>query len=544
MQTKSRRAVNPEALLIDEEIADVNRQLNDLNYLNYSGEKDENNVFMFEEFESLYKKNDSKLPSFPVNSLPQEIKDYITAVSESFQVSVDMTATFVIGVMALCIQGKYAVRVKPDWVEPVNLYTLVVARPSERKSPVLKEITSPVFKFTKEENERRKPEIASYELQKKILSGKLKSIQESLSKAGDKTKYTMQDALDCQAELDALEEVAPMRLIVDDVTPEALVKCMSENDEKMAVVSAEGGIFGTMAGRYNDNTNIDIFLKSYSGEYFSSSRITRKGDDLEHPLLTIVLAVQPQILIDIMSDNVLKGRGLLARFMYCVPPTLVGSRKYRTEPIAPSIRNQYENLVYELLNIPDVVGERLIRLSPEADLISEQYNQWIERKLTNAFEEFEDWAGKLHGNTMRIAGIFHVIKHRINAYNVTLEADTITAAVEIAKYYLEHAKTAYDIMGLSESQDVKDAKYIAMRLCGYASNSLNGFNSFIPKGKAFDLCHGRFTTAEEMLPGLQILEQHGYITVIKEQSGKRGRPAEKIYFSPAFIEENKNTRSD
>lgn len=539
MQTKSRRAVNPEALLIDEEIADVDRQLSHLSHLSHFDIENDKTV-EFAEFDSLFKDNERQSQPFPVNSLPQEIKDYITAVSESFQVSVDMTATFVIGVMALCIQGKYAVQVKPDWVEPVNLYTLVVARPSERKSPVLKEITSPVFKFTKEENERRKPEIASYELQKKILSGKLKSVQESLSKAGDKTKYTMQDALDCQAELDALEEVAPMRLIVDDVTPEALVKCMSENDEKMAVVSAEGGIFGTMAGRYNDNTNIDIFLKSYSGEYFSSSRITRKGDDLEHPLLTIVLAVQPQILIDIMSDNVLKGRGLLARFMYCVPPTLVGSRKYRTEPIAPSIRNQYENLVYELLNIPDVVGERLIRLSPEADLISEQYNQWIERKLTNAFEEFEDWAGKLHGNTMRIAGIFHVIKHRINAYNVTLEADTITAAVEIAKYYLEHAKTAYDIMGLSDPQDVKDAKYIISRL---RQNDKNDFNAFITKRDALRLCQ-RFHAAEEMLPGLQILEESGYVSIVKEQSGKRGRPAEKIYFSPAFIEENKNTRSD
>ena len=34
-----------------------------------------------------------------------------------------------------------------------------------------------------------------------------------------------------------------MKLIVDDITPEAMVKVMKENDEKIAMVTAEGRCF-------------------------------------------------------------------------------------------------------------------------------------------------------------------------------------------------------------------------------------------------------------------------------------------------------------
>ena len=426
------------------------------------------------------------------------------------------------------------VEVKPDWTESINLYVLVVARPSERKSPALRETERPVFQYVKEENERRQADIAEYELKRRIISGRLKNIQESLSKQGDKSKYKIQDALDCQKELSELEEVKRLQMILDDVTPEALVKTMKENGGKIGIISAEGGIFGMMAGRYSNNTNIDIFLKAYSGEYYSSIRVGSGGIDLEHPLLTIALAVQPQVISDIMDNKDFRGRGLLARFLYSIPNTRVGSREYRTKPINPFVREQYEKLIYELLNIPDLTGfaERIIKLSPEADILSEAYNQWIEHQLVNELEDIEDWAGKLHGNTMRIAGILHVVKHRMKSVNVLLGEDTMSAAIEIGKYYLEHSKAAFDIMGLSEPQEVKDARYIISRIDHNTNNTNNTKN--ITKRDVWQLCKGRFRTVEEMEPGLKVLEDHGYIAGVKENSGRRGRPSEKIYINPEY----------
>lgn len=485
----------------------------------------------YSHFVPLVKNQNKQLVSFPADVLPDEIRPYMTSVAESLQVPIDMVASFVLVVLSLCIQGKYWINIKPDWTESLNLYVVVVGRPSERKSPALKETTRPLFKYMDEENERRKPEIAAYELKKKILTGQLKNIQEALSRKSSKVKFTMQDAIDCQKELDELESVQLIRLVLDDVTPEALVKAMKENDERMGIISAEGGIFGMLAGRYSNNTNIDIFLKAYSGEYYSSVRVGREGVELKHPYLTICLAVQPQVIADIMDNQDFRGKGLLARFLYSIPNTRVGDRVYRTKPIDPFVKSDYEKLTYELLNIPDLTGfaERLIKLSPAADALAEEYYQWIERQLVNELEEIEDWAGKLHGNTMRIAGVLHVIKHKADSVRVLLEADTMKSAIEIGKYYLEHSKAAFDIMGLSDPPDVQDAKYIISRL---EQNDKNDFNDFIQKRDALRLCQ-RFEKAEDMEPGLKCLEEHGYIAIVKESQG-RGRPSEKIYINPEY----------
>lgn len=354
-----------------------------------------------------------QLCEFPVDALPDKIRPYIQATAESLQVSVDMVATFVIAIISLCVQGKYKIQVKPDWEEPVNLYAVVVMRPSERKSPTLKMVSAPVFEYMEEENERRQPEISENETKKKILTGQITNISRKIAGSYKKkdSEYTMSDLLECQEELRKLEEegLKELKLIVDDVTPEALVSTMKENDDRIGIVSAEGGIFGTMAGRYNDHTNIDIFLKGYSGEYYSTARIGRQGNTLKHPLITIVLAVQPQVICDIMDNKEFSGRGLLARFLYSIPNSLVGSRKYRTEPVNKALKEDYNNLIKDLLKTNEMDFERTIHLSEEADLQSEIYNQQIERRLTDDLEQIEEWAGKLHGNTMRIAAIFHIV---------------------------------------------------------------------------------------------------------------------------------------
>lgn len=483
-----------------------------------------------------------QLCEFPVDALPDKIRPYIQATAESLQVSVDMVATFVIAIISLCVQGKYKIQVKPDWEEPVNLYAVVVMRPSERKSPTLKMVSAPVFEYMEEENERRQPEISENETKKKILTGQITNISRKIAGSYKKkdSEYTMSDLLECQEELRKLEEegIRELKLIVDDVTPEALVSTMKENNDRIGIVSAEGGIFGTMAGRYNDHTNIDIFLKGYSGEYYSTARIGRQGNTLKHPLITIVLAVQPQVICDIMDNKEFSGRGLLARFLYSIPNSLVGSRKYRTEPVNKALKEDYNNLIKDLIKTNEMDFERTIHLSEEADLQSEIYNQQIERRLTDDLEQIEEWAGKLHGNTMRIAAIFHIVKYGWDAVNVPLEAETLAGAIKVGQYYLEHSMAAFDMMGLSDPQDVKDAKYIISRIEQNTNNTNNTKNSVesISKREVWQLCKGHFKSVEEMEPGLQVLVERGYIAIQKEKPAGRGRPSEQIYINPAYYQ--------
>lgn len=82
--------------------------------------------------------NDVNLPEFPIHCLPEPLKDYINAVAEATQTPCDMGAVACLTIMALCVQGKYNIKGKEDWVEPLNLFSAIVLGSGERKSQVFR----------------------------------------------------------------------------------------------------------------------------------------------------------------------------------------------------------------------------------------------------------------------------------------------------------------------------------------------------------------------------------------------------------------------
>ena len=109
------------------------------------------------------------LPPFPVDALPSRVRPYVEAVAETTQTPVDMAGTAAIAVMASCIQGKYLVQAKADWREPTNLYALIVAEPSERKSAVTSLMVRPVNLYETEYNKRNAAALEKNRMQKRIL---------------------------------------------------------------------------------------------------------------------------------------------------------------------------------------------------------------------------------------------------------------------------------------------------------------------------------------------------------------------------------------
>lgn len=160
------------------------------------------------------------------------------------------------------------------------------------------------------------------------------------------------DIIEVQRELDELEVVSPITLIVDDITAEALIKLMSDNGEKMAVMSTEGGLFGNIAGRYSDRANMDIYLKGYSGDPLSVDRVGRKGQSMYQPLLTVLIYAQPIVLKQIMENTEFTGRGLLARFLYTRPLSMIGRRKREVIAIPKYIQDEFCDVLHRLMAIP------------------------------------------------------------------------------------------------------------------------------------------------------------------------------------------------
>lgn len=470
----------------------------------------------------------SKLPAFPAERLPPVLRDFAQAVAENIQVAVDMPALQVLAVMALCLQGKFIINPKPGWIEPLNLYAVTVARPSDRKSPTVQVCTRHLREWVRDENARRRPQVDEYNMKRAVLTKQINGMIDRASKPtpNGKAPVDVADIVELQYQLADLEreEVKYLRLMADDVTPEALVSLMAENNGKMAIVSDEGGIFDIAAGRYSDRVNLDAFLKAYSGTTIQIDRKGRPSESIDHPALTMLLTVQPAVLEAIMDNGDFSGRGFLARFLYSLPVTTVGHRDYETGRVPLDVENAYNQLQDKLLAIEDIGEARIIRLSPEAHRESKRFFEALEPRLLDDLEEIEEWAGKYHGQIMRIAGIIHCCFHGREAVNVPVSLDTIQRAEAIGEYFLEHALAAFRVMGLADRPEEKDAKYILKRLKAAKRMELS-------KRDLLRLCQ-KFGSVEDMEPGLAELIQRGYILIEPLKTGERGRPTEIVKVNP------------
>jgi len=423
--------------------------------------------------------------------------------------------------LATCVQGKYKIQGKPDWIEPLNLYSMIVANPAERKSPVMSLLTKCVREYECGANEALAPEISRSQTEYKLLQKELDRLLDGVSRG----KETREALLSKQDELSGFQLVKPLRILADDTTPEALISLMADNGGRMSVVSDEGGIFEIINGRYNQGgVNVDAFLKAHDG---SDIRVDRKGRESEYindPCLTILLSVQPHVLNGIMGNEALKGRGLVGRFMYSIPVSAIGERNYETKPIPNDYKKAYRDLCFALLDIKQETPE-IIHLSREAHELSKVFFAELEPRLADDLESMGDWAGKLHGRVLRIAGVLHVINQHVFAGKELVPVETMAAAISIGRYFLEHARAAYKLMGVDEAE--RDARYIlekiAVQCLGKAS-----------KTELVRLCR-KFKSTEDMTEPLNLLVEHGYIRETELPYSGAGRRPENIYIVNPFL---------
>lgn len=463
------------------------------------------------------------LPTFPVEALPEVVRRYVLAVAESTQTTVDMAAVEALGVISLCSQGKYCIRGSQNWVEPLNTYMVVILPPAERKSSVLSMMIRPVELYEQAENLRRNEEI----IKSQMMLSKLEKEKRTLVEQAAKGKAAEEDIRAKASEIAKYEPTKPLRLFVDDVTSEKLTSVLADNKGCAAVVSAEGGIFDIISGLYSRNVNIDVFLKGHSGDTIRVDRIGRASESILHPALTMMLAVQPEVLNGLMSNNTFRGRGLTARFLYAMPKSTVGSRAFRTTPIPDRAGEGYRSLIESILTGNNECD--FLEVDGEAQEVLEALFNEVEHRLKGDLAEISDWVGKFVGAVLRISGILHIMKNPVNAMFVDVCKETMESAVSIGRYFLEHAKAAYSLMGADATN--KNAQYL---LDAIKREKLSEFT----RRDAMRLCR-RFKTAETLQPVLNRLCEYGYIAV-KPTEGIQtfGRKPSEVYLTNPLVLEN------
>ncbi|MDQ0880960.1 YfjI family protein [Peribacillus sp. V2I11] len=455
--------------------------------------------------------DDYMLPPFPVDVFPKWLRHYVEGVAESTQTPIDAPGMAAISVLSTALTKLFYVRLTGEWSESLNTYTILALPPGNRKSSVFKTLLEPIMHYEKEERERLAKEVSEQKAKLKAKQKRLDHLEKEYAKDGNPA--TLNEIFDLTNEIEEEKILSLPRFITEDVTPEKLADLMAENNEKMALLSAEGGgIFSIMAGRYSSDgkANIEIFLKGFSGDYCAVDRIGRAAIILNEPALTICLFLQPHVVQGVPA--IFLERGLMPRFLFSFPHSLVGHRKITPQVIEAEVKNEYLLNVKKLLYLK-AAEEVQLTLHNNGRQAEEAFRGEIEKMFLDGGElaEMKEWGSKLSGQIIRLAGLLHVAEHvqalpmdvpNIEGIPKQIQAETIIKAQQLARYFIEHAKVAYGCMGADKG--TQDAKY----LLGLIKRQNK---PVIEYREIQNLTRKRFIKAVHLKTTLLELEERGYI---------------------------------
>jgi len=429
-----------------------------------------------------------KLPVFPTDIFPTWGREYVEAVAESTQTPVDMAAMLFLSTLAVCVQRRFELQIRPGYLEPLCLYVMVIMPPANRKTAVFKEIMKPIRMYEKSQRTGMEDKIAERQAEIETLKAKQGSAISRIKKGDALAQDELQSI---KQKLRNTKELFPPSLVKQDITAESLVEALRQNNSQIGVLSDEGGILEVIGGLYTKGkTNIDIFLKGHTGMDYAYDRKGSESALLERVTITLGLTLQNTILNDFLANGTLSGRGLAARCLYSIPETLLGKRKANSPDIPQRIRTAYHDNILNMLkwksrdeppaeikyeDIRELIGNEIevteveddepvttIRFSAEAtetfERFFEQHEQRLDQDTGDLNGEIHEWAGKHVGHVMRIAGLLHVAKYA-DQPDVPLEVDALTveSAICLSEYLIHHAHKAYGKASPGSTIDKQEA---------------------------------------------------------------------------------------
>lgn len=297
---------------------------------------------------------ENKRASFPTYVFPDWLRQWIYATAEALQVPVDLAGNLALIVIAAACARKFEVFINESWHEPLNLFVVTSLPSGSRKSATFSKATEPLIAYEKEQNVELRPKIAEAKSKQKILERRLKKAETRAAATEDEEERENRsnEAAALQGELDNLEIPEDERVFTDDCSSERLATLICIHG-RMAVLSPEGDIFDNLSGRYSQGMpNLGVFLKGHAGDPLRVDRVGRPPDYVNNPALTVGLTIQPEVLRGLASRPMFRGRGLIARFLYSLPPNNIGHRKIPAPIVPVEVEALYQVNIRKIFELP------------------------------------------------------------------------------------------------------------------------------------------------------------------------------------------------
>jgi hypothetical protein len=470
--------------------------------------------------------------------LPDRIRPWVMDISDRMQCPPDFPAVGAMIVLASLIGRKVGIfpKVHDVWFVIVNLWGLIVGRPSEMKTPVLNEITKPlkqleveakkVFLEVEKEYEATK---SRAKIQQELVMAKAKKEL----KSGKST--TLVDQLFLELDKSIGEFPTRKRYIVNDATVEKLGILLNENPNGLLLIRDEiSGWLKTInrGDRPNDRA---FYLEAWEGSgRYTYDRISRGTLDIESLCVSIIGCIQPGKLASIARAAIIGGNdddGFIQRFQLAVYP----DHKQQLYIVDRRPDNDARNNAFELMQqiaalpVPQA-GQEVpgLHFSPEAQSLFYEWLTELENEIRgeDIHPVMESHLAKYRSLIPSLALICHLADSMEMDLSLSVSLESLQKALGWYEYLKSHAERIY---GMVMNGHTTGAKTILGKIAkGILTNPF----------KRRDIQRGSWTgltEAEDIDGTLSMLEDYGYIRPVPLRPGQvGGRPSIEYHIHPSF----------
>jgi hypothetical protein len=391
-------------------------------------------------------------PTFPAKSYPFDALGSIAGaaarrIHEVVQAPDATCGQSILGVLSLCCQGFVDIKIDGRRY-PTSLFLLTVSESGERKSGTDKIALKPINDWQKLLVDQHKKQLIDYK--NKIEIWKIRrnaAIKAAAEKSG---KGSPELEPEPQAPCEGL-------LLCDEPTLEGLEQLLERGQPSAGIFSDEGGrLIGGHAMNSDNALKTACGLSNlWDGKPLTRVRKSEGSKILYGRRLAVHLMIQPVVLMQLLSNEMLMGQGLLSRCLFSAPLPLAGTRKYQEIDLSkdPIILSFYD-LINKLLDKPypkgdgkhidpfnpdDALDPKIIELDRDSKKRWIEFHDETDRKMNEdgEFYPIKPFASKASEQVLRVAALFAFSENAFDSQIPLINLQQLERAITLISYYLE-----------------------------------------------------------------------------------------------------------
>jgi hypothetical protein len=384
---------------------------------------------------------------FPIDCLPGVAGEMAREVAAAALVPETLTAMNVLGILSAAIGAGLEAASGGDRRTRANLFLLPVAASGTGKGQSFGQIVEPFLaREAARLDEWRRTDRPRAAAEYGIAEARLARIKSEAKKAlsADDKAMILTNWREAQAEMDAAERgLHEPAWSTEQATLEAVQNLLAiSSREQLASLSAEArGALDTLMGRYRESTDESIFLAGYSGD---PTKVHRKGSKpivLARPCLTLLWAVQPDKVREMLDSVAMSESGLLPRFLLADTKAEPQEEPETRHCVPAEAKDAWAALIYSLLDEfhePDIKA-RVIHPEREAAALLRDYaNEIVQRRRRGGdLEDVTIYAARWAENAWRLAVVIHAADYGADAWQEPLGLATAAKAVRLMRWFAD-----------------------------------------------------------------------------------------------------------